>query len=93
MAVAAVFGGPTFNLLVSMGAPLLYATAHHGPLAYAMSRGVVLLGACTLCALCGLLVAVPWGCRWRLPRALGAWVLGLYAASQVVFLLTEERVL
>ena len=93
MAIAAVFGGPTFNLLVSMGGPLLYATARHGPLAYTMSAGVVLLGACTLVALCALLAAVPLGCGWRLPRALGLWVLGLYAASQVLFLLTEEHVL
>lgn len=32
MALASCFGGPVFNLLIGMGAPILYQTLQQGPL-------------------------------------------------------------
>lgn len=87
MAIAACFGGPVFNLLVSLAAPTLYATAQHGALQYSLSRGVVLLVGFTVALLAFLLIAVPFGLEWRLQRRAALLILLMYAACQLLFVL------
>lgn len=87
MAIAACFGGPVFNLLISMGGPIVYVTAKNGPVLYQMTSGVVLLVAATVGVLGSLVVVVPRRFGWRLPRTLGLALLGFYAFSQAAFLI------
>jgi sodium/potassium/calcium exchanger 6 len=89
MAIAACFGGPVFNLLVSMGGPIMYAAAKNGAVEYRVTSGVLVLVGATLCALGYLLAAVPLRHGWALRRRVGLTLLGFYAASQVAFLLVE----
>lgn len=93
MAIAACFGGPVFNLLVSMGGPIMVAAAKNGPVEYHLTSGVVVLVAVTALVLALLLVVVPFPLRWGLPPAVGMALLLMYAASQVVFLLAEGSVI
>jgi sodium/potassium/calcium exchanger 6 len=93
MAIAACFGGPVFNLLVSMGGPILIAGTRSGAIPYQMTSGVLVLVVSTVAVLVGLLVAVPLRYKWRLQRELGWVLLGVYAFSQVIFLLAEGIVL
>ena len=93
MAIAACFGGPVFNLLVSMGGPILIAGAKSGTIPYQLTSGVVVLVVATVLVLVGLLMAVPLRYGWSLPRELGGVLLVVYAVSQVVFLMAEGIVL
>jgi sodium/potassium/calcium exchanger 6 len=93
MAVAACFGGPVFNLLVSMGAPILFAGVAHGPMPFVMTSGVVALVVATVAILVALLATVPARLGWRLPPVLAAAVLAGWAAAQAAFLLAEGRAL
>jgi sodium/potassium/calcium exchanger 6 len=93
MAIAACFGGPVFNLLVSMGGPVLIASSRTGAIPYQMTSGVVVLVVFTVAVLVGLLVAGPLRYNWMLQRELGWVLLGVYALSQVIFLLAEGIVL
>ena len=85
MAVAAVFGGPTFNVLVAWSAPTLVAALRKGPMTYQLSAGVGLLSGFTLLILAALLVAVPFVLRWRLDRRAAVGLLALFALSQLLF--------
>ena len=88
MAIASVFGGPTFNVLVAWAAPTLYAAWRHGPMRYALSPGVGILVLFSLAVLALQLAAVPL-LRWRLDcRAAGA-VLALFGVAQACFLAKE----
>jgi Ca2+/Na+ antiporter len=93
MAIAACFGGPVFNLLVSMGGPILIAGTRTGSIPYQMTSGVIVLVVSTVAVLAGLLIAVPLRYQWRLQRELGWVLLGVYAFSQIIFLLAEGIVL
>lgn len=93
MAIAACFGGPVFNLLVSMGGPILIAGARTGSIDYQMTSGVLVLVISTITVLVGLLLIVPLRYGWRLPRQLGWSLVGVYAVSQVIFLMAEGIVL
>ena len=88
MALAAVFGGPVFNVLVAWSAPTLYAALRHGPMAYQLSPGVGILVAFTLGVLCLQLAAVPL-LRWRLDRRAAAAVLALFVLAQACFVTKE----
>jgi sodium/potassium/calcium exchanger 6 len=89
MALAACFGGPVFNLLVSMGGPILIATLHNGPISYTLSSGTVSLVLSTLTVLAVLLVAIPFGSSWKLSQSM-VWLLLLaYSISQIAFLMVE----
>jgi Ca2+/Na+ antiporter len=89
MAIAASFGGPVFNLLVSMGGPILYATARNGAIPYRSTSGMLVLAAATVLALAFLLLSVPLRFEWRLARAVGVSMLVLYAVCQLVFVVAE----
>jgi len=93
MAIAACFGGPVFNLLVAMGGPIFIASTRTGAIPYQMTSGVVVLVIFTIAVLVGLLLAVPLRYKWKLQRELGWVLLGVYAVSQVIFLLAEGVVL
>jgi len=89
MALAACFGGPVFNLLVSMGGPILIATLHNGPIMYILSSGTVSLVLSTLTVLAVLLVAIPFGSSWKLSQSI-VWLLLLaYGISRIAFLMVE----
>jgi sodium/potassium/calcium exchanger 6 len=88
MALAAVFGGPVFNVLVAWSAPTLYAALRHGPMSYQLSPGVGILVAFTLGVLCLQLAAFPL-LSWRLDRRAAAAVLALFVLAQAFFLSKE----
>jgi len=91
MAIAAVFGGPIFNVLVAWAGPTLYAALRrHSALPYHLSTGVGVLVLFTLLILAFLLLAMPLLFRWRLARNAAIAVLAIYALSQLLFLLAEE---
>ncbi|PSC70828.1 coiled-coil domain-containing 94-like protein isoform A [Micractinium conductrix] len=90
MAIAAVFGGPIFNVLIAWAGPTLVAALrHHGPMPYRLSPGVGVLVVFTLVVLTFLLAAMPLAFRWRLDRRAAWAVLGIYGVSQVLFLAAE----
>jgi solute carrier family 24 (sodium/potassium/calcium exchanger), member 6 len=91
MAIAACFGGPIFNLLVSFGGPVLYATVKHGDLLYRLTRGVIVLVSSTVAVLGFLLLAAPLKLKWTLPRLLGFGLLAAYLAMQLLFLAVEVK--
>ena len=90
MAIAAVFGGPIFNILIAWAGPTLYATVRQGPLKYDVSVGVSLLVAFTVLILTFSLLAFPFIFHWRLARNAAISILAIYALSQLLFLLAEE---
>lgn len=90
MAIAAVFGGPIFNVLIAWAGPTLYASLRrHQPLQYRLSPGVAILVASTVAVLLFLLAAMPLAFRWRLSRGAAVALLSIYALSQLLFLLAE----
>lgn len=89
MALAAVFGGPTFNVLVAWAGPTLYAALRHGPMPYTLSAGVALLVTFTLIILGFLLLGVPLLLGWRLDRRAAAVLLSLFVLCQALFLAKE----
>lgn len=93
MAIAACFGGPVFNLLISMGGPIIFAAGKNGPIDYEMTSGVLILVVWTVGVLLFLVTVVPLRCGWKLPNVIGLLLLGLYAASQAIFLITEGSVI
>ena len=89
MALAACFGGPVFNLLVSMGGPILIVTLHNGSITYKRSAGTISLVISTLLVLALLLAAVVLSSSWNLGRRM-VWLLVLaYGTSQLAFLVVE----
>ena len=88
MALAAVYGGPVFNVLVAWSAPTLYAALRHGAMAYQLSPGVGILVVFTLAVLCLQLAAIPL-LRWRLDRRAAAAVLALFVLAQAFFVSKE----
>lgn len=89
MALAACFGGPVFNLLVSMGGPILIATLHNGSITYKLSAGTISLVISTLLVLALLLAAVVLSSSWNLGQRM-VWLLVLaYGTSQLAFLVVE----
>ena len=93
MAIAACFGGPVWNLLVSMGAPILVVGVKSGSIDYQTTSGVVVLVVATVVVVVALLIAVPLRYNWKLTRELGWALIAFYAVSQIVFLLAEGIVL
>lgn len=89
MAIAAVFGGPIFNVLIAWAAPTLYAAARHGPMAYQLSPGVGILVVATLAILGLQLLVFPLLLAWRLDRRAAAAILGLFGLAQVLFVSKE----
>lgn len=89
MAIAAVFGGPIFNVLVAWAGPTLYAALRHGPMTYELSAGVSLLVLFTLLILGFVLLAFPFALRWRLERRAAGAILALFGLAQVLFLAKE----
>ena len=90
MAIAAVYGGPVFNILVAWAGPTLYAALRKPPVPYRLTAGVATLVLATLACLAFALAAVPLVYRWRLVRSAAVWILCIYATSQLVFLVVEE---
>jgi len=90
MALAACFGGAIFNLLVSLGGPIIVAGARRGVISYHTTWGVALLVEMTVLVLLVLLLAVPLRYDWQLPRTLAWGMLASYAISQVLFFLSES---
>ncbi|KAI7842959.1 hypothetical protein COHA_003464 [Chlorella ohadii] len=88
MALAAIYGGPVFNVLVAWSGPTLYAALRHGPMTYQLSPGVGILVAFTLGVLCLQLAAIPL-LSWRLDRRAAAAVLALFVLAQAFFLSKE----
>lgn len=89
MAIAAVFGGPIFNVLIAWAGPTLYAALRHGSMVYELSAGVSLLVLFTLLILGFVLVAFPLALRWRLERRAAAAILSLFGLATVLFVAKE----
>ena len=89
MAIAAVFGGPIFNVLIAWAGPTLYAALRHGPMAYELSAGVSLLVLFSLLILGFVLAAFPLALRWRLERRAAAALLALFGLATALFLFKE----
>mmetsp|Transcript_5041 Transcript_5041/g.12287 ORF Transcript_5041/g.12287 Transcript_5041/m.12287 type:complete len:554 (-) Transcript_5041:94-1755(-) len=68
MALSACFGCPILNLLGGMGAGLLYQIIATGPVQAKVSKGIYILGACSVLLLLYQMLAVPYLHRWNLSR-------------------------
>lgn len=90
MALAACFGGAVFNLLVSLGGPIVVAGARSGVIPYHTTWGVALLEGMTVVVLVVVLTMVPLQFDWQLPRKLAWGMLAGYAISQVIFFVSES---
>lgn len=88
MAIAAVFGGPIFNVLVAWAGPTLYSAIRHGPMTYQLSAGVSILTLFTVVILAVQLLVFPL-LHWRLDRRAAGAILALFVLSQFLFLLKE----
>eukprot|EP00898_Chlorokybus_atmophyticus_P007374 jgi/Chlat1/7638/Chrsp64S07112 len=89
MVMAAVFAGPMFNLMGSLGTALIMVTAKH-PLTVAVSGPMMLLFAFHFLGLLLAVVAMPFFTRWTVTRKLGITMFALYGVFTVLYLLTNQ---
>lgn len=86
-ALGACFGGPVFNLLLSMALPLTIAAGIHGQVPYSISWSTATLILATIVFITATMILVPYTFHWSVPKSFGYLCIFVYVCIQVTYIL------